>query len=800
VSHLPPETTIVHRGSSLELVPAPPDFGVPSSDPLEFFQILTILRQNKRFILKAAFWTFAAVLGLTLVSSMQFESTARVYLGELEKQPARGADDMDLSGGGHGDTATEIEILNSRTLIMRAILASGLNVQIKPPGWSPPRYWRWLSSFRSPSMLEGSTREIGAVDTSLKDRSLASKDYDVHFTSDVDYDITARPTIWPWRKQKLEPAGHGRIGQKLSYDGLTMTLVPGTERAPAAGARYTVGVQSLDDVFAAAKKSLDVSTPVTKVPIPGDVVKVADLTFTARSPELAARFLEKLMLGYLDERHSWETENATAAESFVTAQLGSIRDSLDDVQKKLAEYRTNHSVVVLDDEAKALVDEIGKFEQQRFDTRIEVEALSAVDGALKKPKAPLEAFMFGEAHDPVLTGLATALSQAKQKLAEADSRFNAAAPDVQEQRQQVDAQLTSIQSYVTNRLGRERDNLSKLNGIIGQYETKLRTVPTAELGLAQLARESEVYSTLYSFLLKRQQETAIAKASTISKNRVLDAAEVPYLEKWPKVWLPLVGIVIGLMLGSVMVLLRGQVSGRLQHGLDIRRYLGRVPVFATIPRVNLPKRLKSDGAAYASEAERLSAAYLEAFRTLRTNLYDARAWGRGTVVLMTSPCNGDGKTTCAYSLASTLARAGTSVLLVDTDLRDDEEDLDAMPGKDLGAVLQGRDSWRNVTQEVTVSHSCQFQIIRGGAASAELLLTPAMRDFIAEARTTYDFVLLDSPSFPGLSDALVLASLADCVLSVIRLEHTHRKPAAENVQRLSASAGTYGLILNDVRS
>jgi Mrp family chromosome partitioning ATPase len=90
--------------------------------------------------------------------------------------------------------------------------------------------------------------------------------------------------------------------------------------------------------------------------------------------------------------------------------------------------------------------------------------------------------------------------------------------------------------------------------------------------------------------------------------------------------------------------------------------------------------------------------------------------------------------------------------------------------------------------------------MHGGPASAELLLTPTMRQFVTDARASYDFVILDSTSFPGLSDALVLMPLADCVLSVIRLEHTHRKLAAENVQRLSATAAPYGVILNDVRS
>jgi Mrp family chromosome partitioning ATPase len=75
-----------------------------------------------------------------------------------------------------------------------------------------------------------------------------------------------------------------------------------------------------------------------------------------------------------------------------------------------------------------------------------------------------------------------------------------------------------------------------------------------------------------------------------------------------------------------------------------------------------------------------------------------------------------------------------------------------------------------------------------------------MRDFVAQARTVYDFVLLDSTSFPGLSDALVLMPFADCVLSVIRLEHTQRRLAVENIHRVASTAPTYGVIVNDARA
>src|SRR5690606_1284337 len=133
-------------------------------------------------------------------------------------------------------------------------------------------------------------------------------------------------------------------------------------------------------------------------------------------------------------------------------------------------------------------------------------------------------------------------------------RFSPEAPDVVSKRAQVDAQLGTIRSYVSNRLKRAKDSLGTLGGIIGKYEEKLKTVPGAELGLAQLTREAEVYDSLYAFLLRSQQQAAITKASTVSKNRVLDQPEVAFWEASPKLGLRLASVPLGGVLGVLAVL------------------------------------------------------------------------------------------------------------------------------------------------------------------------------------------------------------------------------------------------------
>ena len=97
-------------------------------DGMDAAQLLRTLRDGRRLILGIAGWFFAAVAVFTLASHMQFGSRGRLYLGELEaKDPsgARSANDLELSNGDQSDLGSESQILQSDSLISRAILDRG---------------------------------------------------------------------------------------------------------------------------------------------------------------------------------------------------------------------------------------------------------------------------------------------------------------------------------------------------------------------------------------------------------------------------------------------------------------------------------------------------------------------------------------------------------------------------------------------------------------------------------------------------------------------------------------------------
>jgi tyrosine-protein kinase Etk/Wzc len=768
------------------------------------FGILAALRRKYRVVLGVGATTFALVMAITLLSPMEFGASSRLYLGELDgkgRSSVNSAEDLELALGGQSDLASEIEILRSRSLVWRAVHEAGLNIEVSRLGSSPVRYWQWRLSGRDPSLLDAADKELRGVRAQLKDESQKDRRFEVAFTSLDEYELWSPEVRGIRTKIPGQLLARGRLGEPLVLPGLELTLRGGSERSPEPGARYQVLVHPLEDAVDSAIKTLEVSAP--KSSGRGDPVKVVTLTFRQASPTLAAEFLEQLMRSYLAERQAWKTADASAVEAFVTEQLQSTRTLLDDIQRKLADYRTKNRAVVLDNEAKAMITQIGKYEEQRVAARLELSALVDVDRALGAANLPIEAYMLGEAKDSVLEDLASSLSKTRRELTDLEVRYNTSAPIVREQRAQVNAQLSTIRSYLRARVRRAEDNLKTLDSIIQQYEDKLRTVPEAELGLAQLTRESQVYGALYSNLLMRQQQTAIVKASTVSRNRVLDPARVGYREESPRLPLRLLSGVLGLVLGAGIVVLGRVLSNSFASEAEVQNTLSPLPVLASVPKrrqrwARRPRRARD--VPFDLLGGDVNFEFVEAFRALRTRLYQmALAADGGQVLLVTSPSRGDGKTTVVLSLASILAADGKSVLVLDVDLRQGKapSGMDSPREADLRAALIGQCTFQEAVQRMTVAGGEYDFLGPDGAAPVELLASARMTEFLDDARLIWDYVLVDVPSFPLVSDALSLAPAVDAVLSVIRLDATPARIALEHARRLSGVARAHALIVND---
>jgi capsular exopolysaccharide synthesis family protein len=125
-----------------------------------------------------------------------------------------------------------------------------------------------------------------------------------------------------------------------------------------------------------------------------------------------------------------------------------------------------------------------------------------------------------------------------------------------------------------------------------------------------------------------------------------------------------------------------------------------------------------------------------------------------------------------------MARGGRKVLVVDANFRQPAIHKLFPDCKDSGLsnVLVGQGSWRDLVSEVEPN----LAVLSSGPLPpnpAELLSSEAMRQFIAEAASQYDQVVFDGAPALVVSDSIVLATLVDGVVLVVR-----------------AGANTYGIV------
>jgi capsular exopolysaccharide synthesis family protein len=277
-------------------------------------------------------------------------------------------------------------------------------------------------------------------------------------------------------------------------------------------------------------------------------------------------------------------------------------------------------------------------------------------------------------------------------------------------------------------------------------------------------------------------------------------------------------ILVGLVGGIGLALLREYLDNTVKSPDDIES-LARLPSLAVVPaftepngdrsRVKLLKGASTNGHNTRIElvAQHLPKSQMsEAFRALRTALLLSQADHPPQVILVTSALPREGKTTAAANLAVTLAQLGDRTLLIDADLRKPGVGrlLNLGSGKyaGLSSYLAGVSS----LDLVTIQHPAipNLSAIPTGPLPpnpADLLSSHKLSDAIAELRTKFKFIVIDSPPIMAATDAVILSVKADGVLLVVRSGETPKEAFVRTRDLLvSVKAHLLGVVLNAVDS
>lgn len=190
----------------------------------------------------------------------------------------------------------------------------------------------------------------------------------------------------------------------------------------------------------------------------------------------------------------------------------------------------------------------------------------------------------------------------------------------------------------------------------------------------------------------------------------------------------------------------------------------------------------------------------EQFRRLAATFHHAHQTNGLQDIMVTSATPGDGKTLTAVNLALVLAESYRyRVLLIDADLRRPSipSIADLNGGSGLADALTAPAEQKLALVPVTA----RLTLLPAGrpvANSIEALTSPRMRQILDEARSRFDWVILDAPPVAPATDARLLAQMVGATLFVIHAGQTQYPEVRKAIDAIGREQ-IIGVVLNGVR-
>lgn len=340
------------------------------------------------------------------------------------------------------------------------------------------------------------------------------------------------------------------------------------------------------------------------------------------------------------------------------------------------------------------------------------------------------------------------------------------------------------------------------DGLLLKYielEDQLQNIPPLERKLLKYKRSMELYQMYYQYLKQRESEAGIQKASNTPDNFIL---EPPRITGW-EINAGQKGdryfnfLIIGLVIPLAFVVLKEEVLNNKITTKEECERLSGLPVIGTIE--NVTKKLNK-GIVLVKNYPKSS--FAESFRNMRIRIEYMAQRENKIVILITSAEPADGKTFIATNVASVYQLMGKKVVIVDLDLRRPSvsKTLGMETGKGVSNYLIGQVK----LEDVIISHpDFGFDIIPAGTLPpnpSELIKTAKTKELINYLNQVYDYVIIDCSPVGLVSDAYILAKIADTSLFVVRRNKTNKSFFKSVTSQIRTDEiGHVALVFNDVK-
>ena len=542
------------------------------------------------------------------------------------------------------------------------------------------------------------------------------------------------------------------------------------------------------------------------------------ISYRSPDPQLASDVANGIARSYIANTFNIRMRSSMDLGNFMDKQLEELKAKMEKSGAALAQFERELNVINPEEKTSILSSRLLQLNTEYTNAqsdRVRKESAfeSIKGGSLEAAQVSTQ----GEA----LKRITERLSEAREKFADAKSRFGSRHPEFRKASAQVtelQQQLETTQGNIGERVeveyrqsvGRER----MLRKAVGETKSEFDSLNSRSIQYQAVKREAEADRKFYEELVRKIKEAGINSTFQNNAIRLADSARTAIRPVFPNV--PL-NTILAFLFSTILAVGGALTSDMLDNTVRDAEFVQRAlntEVVGVLPEVKgksmmvgaSPPKGESNGTVglmRLSEADQRTSGYVEAMRTLRTSILLSHIDSRLQSLLVTSASPKEGKTTTAVHLAVAHAEQHHKTLLIDCDLRRPSihRYFDLKNEAGITNVISDGTPWQQVL--VRSVGMPDLDILPSGPASrraADLVGRP-ISQIIVEAAKEYDLVVIDAPPMLGFAESLQLATLVDGVIVVTHAGETSRNALSSVLSALSRiRANVVGVVMNKMGS
>lgn len=571
--------------------------------------------------------------------------------------------------------------------------------------------------------------------------------------------------------------------------------------------------------------------------------KMVEVSFISSDRNLAAEivntFAEEFINFSIDKRY----EMTMKASDFLSGEIAKLNEEIAVKQRELQKYGQEKDLLFLSDTESTEVRRFADLNEAY--TRAQVERYRA-EAKYREIKDLKVDSMPQFVNNPAIQDLKTEYSRIKNEYDEKSEIFRDSYPEMIKIKARLESTKKELQNEiekaVTTAESDYRSALKEENSLKSLLERQRGDVARTESNAIlynSLKIEVENSQKLLNSLLERQKETMVSarlgglKTSNIS---IIDRGEIPRYPVSPKVKMNLfLAVFIGLFGGMGLCFALEYFDNTIKGPEDIEKLagfssLGVIPFYApekvrkkeessnvfqrSISYIedkfsNRKEHPQNENALQEVKNIELinyhdsKSSISEDYRTVRTSILLSHAEKPPKTILFTSSLPQEGKSATVANIAVAFSQLDDMVLVVDADLRNPQLHKTfniKMSNKGLSGYLTGKVPLDKAIQKTKIEN---IKLLPSGLVPpnpAELLNSTKMKEMIEKVKKKYDIILIDSPPVLAVIDPVIISSLVDGTVIIVKAGKSERKPFLNTIEELKrAKANIVGVLFNALK-